>query len=135
MAIIIAFIAGLLMSAGITYSQMIDPQKVLSFLTLNSDWDPSLLLVMLSALLVYMAGYWLIKSRRKPLLGSRFHLPEKTAIDKELLTGATLFGIGWGLAGYCPGPAIAALSSGSTGTAGFVVAMVAGWFISTKVKI
>lgn len=134
MSTIIAFLAGLLMSAGITYSLMIDPQKVLGFLTLNSSWDPSLLLVMLSALAVYATGYWLVIQRGKPMLASQFYLPEKTTLDKQLLLGALLFGAGWGLTGYCPGPAIAALSTGSAGTIVFVIAMVSGWFISKRIS-
>lgn len=135
MPVIIAFIAGLLMSAGIAYSQMIDPNKVLGFLTLNANWDPSLILVMAAALVVYSGGYWLFISQGKPVLAESFSLPGKKALDKPLLIGALLFGAGWGLAGYCPGPALAAVSSGSHGTLAFIAAMVAGWFISRKLAI
>lgn len=135
MQVIFAFIAGLLMSAGIAYSQMIDPNKVLGFLTLNANWDPSLILVMAAALVVYSAGYWLFIGKGKPVFAQNFSLPTKTTLDKPLLIGALLFGAGWGLAGYCPGPALAALSSGSHGTLAFITAMVAGWFISRKLAI
>lgn len=132
MPVVIALIAGLLMSAGITYSQMIDPTKVLAFLTLNANWDPSLILVMAGALAVYATGFWLFSGRSKPILAQSFNLPTKRELDKPLLFGSALFGIGWGLAGYCPGPALAALSSGSGATFAFVLAMVAGWFISRR---
>lgn len=135
MPIIIAFIAGLLMSAGIAYSQMIDPNKVLGFLTLNANWDPSLMLVMAAGLAVYSTGYWLFAKKNKPLFAEHFSLPGKKDLDKPLVIGALLFGAGWGLAGYCPGPALAAISSGSSGPLAFIAAMVAGWFISRKLAI
>lgn len=132
MPLLIALIAGLVMSIGISYSQMIEPSKVLAFLTLDKNWDPSLLLVMVSALLTYSIGYWLFAANNKPVFASKFYLPTKHSIDKPLVIGALLFGAGWGLVGYCPGPAIAAISSGSTGSLAFVAAMIAGWFISRK---
>ncbi|MBU1308828.1 MAG: YeeE/YedE family protein [Gammaproteobacteria bacterium] len=135
MPIIIAFVAGLLMSAGIAYSQMIVPEKVLGFLTLNANWDPSLILVMASALAVYSTGYWLFAKKDKPLFAGQFHLPGKKELDKPLLLGSLLFGAGWGLVGYCPGPALAAISSGSSGTLAFIACMLLGWFISRKLPI
>lgn len=135
MPVVIALIAGLLMSGGIAYSSMIDPAKVLGFLTLNQHWDPSLMLVMGGALAVYASGYHLFAGKDKPFFAEHFHLPAKRELDKPLVLGSALFGAGWGLVGYCPGPALAALSSGSSATAVFVVAMVAGWFISRKLPI
>lgn len=135
MPIIIAFIAALLMSAGIAYSQMIDPEKVLGFLTLDASWDPSLILVMAAGLAVYSTGYWLFGKKDKPLFAEHFSLPGKKDLDKPLVIGSLLFGAGWGLVGYCPGPALAAISSGSSGTLVFIAAMVAGWFISRKLPI
>ena len=135
MQIIVAFIAGLLMSAGIAYSQMIDPNKVLGFLTLNTHWDPSLILVMAAALAVYSCGYWLFIGKAKPVYAQSFSLPNNKALDKPLIIGALVFGAGWGLVGYCPGPALAAISSGSYGTMAFIAAMVTGWFISRKLAI
>src|SRR5690606_444103 len=108
MPIIVAFIAGLLMSAGIAYSHMIDPNKVLGFLTLNANWDPSLLLVMAAALAVYSCGYWLLIAKGKPVFAQSFSLPNNKALDKPPIIGALVFGAGWGLMGYCPGPALAA---------------------------
>lgn len=135
MHIIIAFLAGLLMSAGIIYSQMINPTKVLTFLTLNQYWDPSLLLVMATALLVYSTGFYFIKKRRRPFCAAVLHLPKDKKLDKSLLTGATVFGIGWGLIGYCPGPALISLTSGNPTVLLFVSAMVTGWFIAKKLPI
>lgn len=135
MPIIIAFLAGLLMSIGMAYSHMIDPDKVLGFLTINANWDPSLMLVMAAALAVYSCGYWLFISNGKPVFAASFSLPNKKTLDRPLLVGALMFGIGWGLVGYCPGPALAAISSGSYGTLAFIAAMVTGWFISRKLAI
>lgn len=135
MPLLIALLAGLLMSAGISYSQMIDPNKVLGFLTLNEHWDPSLVLVMAAALTVYSAGYWLFVGKRKPFFAEHFSLPTKKQLDKPLVLGSMLFGIGWGLVGYCPGPALAAISSGSSATLVFIIAMISGWFISRKLAI
>lgn len=135
MHVIIAFIAGLLMSAGIAYSQMIDPVKVLGFLTLNANWDPSLVLVMASGLSVYSVGYWLFAKKDKPFFASSFNLPRTAQLDKPLVIGSLLFGAGWGLVGYCPGPALAALSSGSSGTLAFIAAMATGWLLSRKLPI
>ncbi|RUO26081.1 hypothetical protein CWE09_04980 [Aliidiomarina minuta] len=135
MPILIAFLCGLLMSAGIAVSQMIDPQKVLGFLNLAGDWDPSLALVMVGALIVYTLGYQLLKKRTKPVYEARFATPSSRLINKPLVVGAVIFGLGWGLVGYCPGPAIAALPSGSSGTLVFVAMMILGWFISRRLFI
>lgn len=135
MQIIIAFIAGLLMSIGITVSMMIDPAKVLGFLNLSGNWDPSLALVMAAALAVYSVGFRLVRGKPAPLLAEKFQLPSASKIDKPILIGAAVFGLGWGLVGYCPGPAISALSKGNTGTIGFVIAMIAGWYIARKMPL
>ena len=132
---LMAFIAGLLMSVGISVSQMIDPIKVKAFLNVLGNWDPTLLVVMVSALVTYAIGFALIKRRRKPLFASKFNLPTKTDIDLPLVAGSALFGAGWGMVGYCPGPALAALLGGSTGTIGFVAAMLIGFVIADRVPL
>jgi len=105
-----ALVGGLLFGAGLAVSQMVNPNKVLGFLDLAGPWDPSLALVMAGALAVTALGYRVLMARRQaPLCDQRFYLPEKRVIDRPLLMGASLFGIGWGMAGYCPGPAVAAL--------------------------
>lgn len=132
---LIALISGLLVSIGIALSGMIDPVKVLGFLNLRGNWDPSLALVMVGALIVYVIGFRLTQRKAAPFFAEQFYLPSHNKLDRSLLAGATLFGIGWGLVGYCPGPAIAALSSGSSGTLGFVVMMILGWFIARKISL
>ncbi|WP_214000142.1 DUF6691 family protein [Arsukibacterium sp.] len=135
MQLFFALLSGLLISAGIAVSKMIDPQKVLNFLDVTGNWDPSLALVMAAALLIYTLGYRLVLKSDAPLLNKQYFLPSKHHLDRSLLAGAAIFGVGWGLAGYCPGPAIAALPAASSGTAGFVIMMVLGWFIAGKLPI
>lgn len=132
MQLIFALLSGLLISAGIAISKMIDPNKVISFLDVSGNWDPSLALVMAAALVVYAVGYRLVIKRPAPLFSNSFNLPDNKKLDKPLLLGAAIFGVGWGLVGYCPGPAIAALPAASSGTAGFVATMILGWFIAAK---
>jgi uncharacterized membrane protein YedE/YeeE len=135
MQLFFALLSGLLISAGIAISKMIDPLKVISFLDLSGNWDPSLALVMMGALVVYTLGFKLVLKRSAPLFSSHFTLPTKQTLDKPLLLGAAIFGVGWGLAGYCPGPAIAALPAASTGTLGFVLMMVLGWLVAAKIPL
>ena len=117
---------GLLFGVGLVVSGMTDPAKVLNFLDLAGTWDPSLAFVMGGAVLVAFFGYRLVFSRGRPVVGGRFHLPEWTEIDRRVVVGPAIFGFGWGLAGFCPGPAITALGLGATGTLAFVPAMFAG---------
>ena len=116
---------GALFGIGLAVSQMTNPEKVLSFLTLLPGWDPSLLLVMGGAVAVTWLGYRLVLSR-PPLFDVEHNLPTKRVIDSKLLAGALVFGLGWGLAGYCPGPAIAGLASGSSEPVIFIASMIAG---------
>lgn len=125
-SVLAAFIAGLLFGIGLAVSQMINPEKVLAFLDVSGNWDPSLALVMASALLVSAIGYRLSQRRAQPVFATRFEIPTSRDIDWRLLTGALIFGIGWGLAGYCPGPALAAAGIGTAEPLIFVVAMLAG---------
>lgn len=124
------FFAGLVFGAGLTVSSMISPAKVLAFLDIaaaaDGRWDPSLALVMAAALATTAIGYALVLRRKAPLLAPRFAVPTATAIDARLIGGAVLFGLGWGLVGLCPGPALAGLSQGSAMTALFVAALAAG---------
>lgn len=100
------FVAGIIFGAGLVVSGMTNPDKVLAFLTLSSQWDVSLIFVMGSALLVASLGYALTNRRAEPLFASNFHAPTASAIDQPLLTGSALFGVGWAFSGFCPGPAI-----------------------------
>jgi uncharacterized membrane protein YedE/YeeE len=128
-----AILAGLLFGAGLAVSQMADPAKVLAFLDVGAipsgGWDPSLALVMAGALAVSFVGFRIARARARPLAADRFEWPTRTDIDARLVTGSAIFGIGWGLVGYCPGPAIASLAWGRTETIVFVLAMIAGMVI------
>lgn len=123
---LIAFAAGLIFGIGLTLSQMTNPAKVLAFLDLFGQWDPSLAFVMGGAVLVVFAGYRLVWKRPKPLAADRFQVPTNRTIDQRLIIGSILFGIGWGLAGLCPGPAISALTIGGAKAWLFFAAMVGG---------
>jgi len=123
---LIGLAAGLIFGIGLTISQMIDPAKVLAFLDLLGDWNPSLAFVMAGALAVTALGYRLVLRRARPLAAETFHLPPRQGIDPRLLTGAALFGIGWGISGLCPGPAIAGVSLGGLNSLIFLGALVAG---------
>ncbi len=118
--------AGSLFGAGLTISQMVNPNKVASFLDVAGDWDPSLALVMGSALGVTAVLYRFALRRSAPLFEAEFHLPKTSTIDGKLLFGSALFGIGWGLGGLCPGPALAGLSYGLRDSLIFVGSMAAG---------
>lgn len=121
-----AYGVGLLFGLGLVISQMVNPAKVLNFLDVAGTWDPSLAFVMLGAVAVTAVGYRLVLARPAPLLGERFQVPARSDIDKELVVGSALFGAGWGLAGFCPGPALTALGLGRWDVLLFVAAMLAG---------
>ena len=122
----VAAIAGAMFGAGLLLSGMTRPDKVLGFLDVTGRWDPSLAFVMVGAIGVHAIAYRLIRRRPSPLLDTRFHWPADTAIDRRLLAGAAVFGVGWGLAGFCPGPALVAAATGASSALVFVGAMFAG---------
>ncbi len=121
--------AGALFSLGLAISGMVDPAKVIGFLDVAGDWDPTLAFVMGGALLVTIPAFRLIFKRPRPVLADEFELPTKKDVDTRLLGGSALFGVGWGLSGFCPGPAVTALATGLTPVFAFVVAMIAGMAI------
>ena len=123
---IFAGLIGLVFGTGIAISGMANPAKVLNFFDLAGDWDPSLAFVMGSALLVAAIGYFFVLKRDRPILETRFHLPTNRKLDTSLLAGSALFGIGWGIAGFCPGGAIPALGLGESAAWIFVAAMLVG---------
>ncbi len=125
-------IAGLLFGVGLTISGMINPAKVIGFLDVFGAWDPSLAFVMLGGVAVTAVGYRTVLRRSQPLFEPGFTLPTRRDIDLPLLLGAGLFGIGWGLGGYCPGPALAGLGFGSVETLGFVGTMLLGMFVARQ---
>ncbi|XRD85936.1 YeeE/YedE family protein [Dyella acidisoli] len=127
---VMAVLAGLLFGLGLVLGGMTQPSVVLGFLDIFGAWNPRLLFVIGGAVLTAMIGYRLVLRRAKPWLDSRFHLPDTHRIDLRLLTGAALFGIGWGVAGYCPGPALVSLSGGALSVWILVAAMVAGWWLA-----
>ncbi|NKB51853.1 MAG: YeeE/YedE family protein [Rhizobiaceae bacterium] len=119
-------ICGLIFGVGLVISGMSNPAKVLNFLDLAGSWDPSLAFVMGGAVLVTFIGYRVVLNRATPVLSDVFHLPQKKDIDGQLLTGAAIFGAGWGLGGFCPGPAFTALPLMSTGIMAFFPALLIG---------
>ena len=129
MQIFMALAAGLLFGIGLILSGMTDPGKVTGFLDLAGKWDPSLALVMAGAIAVSVIPFHLASRRSTALLGGPIRLPTRSDIDRRLVLGSLVFGAGWGLAGYCPGPALASLLSGSAKPVIFVAAMVAGMLV------
>lgn len=121
-----ALLAGLLFGLGLAVAQMTSPLKVLAFLDIFGNWDPSLAFVMGGAVTVTLIGFRFVLRQPAPLFDTQFHLPTRRDLDRNLLLGAALFGTGWGIAGYCPGPVVAALAFGSLEPVLFVVAMLAG---------
>ncbi len=126
----VALLAGTVFGLGLAVSGMIDAAVVLSFLDLTGEWNPALIFVMLGALAVSIPAFTLQKHFRRPWLAAQFDLPVKRAVDRNLVVGAGLFGVGWGLVGWCPGPAIASLAYGSDTAIVFVVSMVAGMSVA-----
>lgn len=127
-----ALLAGLLFGFGLALSGMTDTNKVLGFLDLTGAWQPTLAFVMGSAVLVTLVAFRLVLRRSRPLCDTQFHLPAKGAIDARLLAGAALFGVGWGIYGYCPGPALTALLYGRMDTVFFVAAMFLGMTLASR---
>ncbi|MGE0822266.1 MAG: DUF6691 family protein [Candidatus Binatia bacterium] len=129
--VLAAFISGLIFAAGLAISGMTQPGKVTGFLDIFGNWDPSLAFVMVGAILVHTVLYRLIRQRATPLFAATFSVPTRKDIDPRLLGGAALFGIGWGIGGFCPGPAVVSLASGQTSVFIFVSAMIAGMYLYT----
>jgi uncharacterized membrane protein YedE/YeeE len=123
---VLVFLAGLLFGAGVTVGGMVNPVKVQNFMDIAGNWDPTLALVMAAALAVTAVGYRYVFSRGAPLFAEKFSLPTRTDIDGKLVGGAAIFGLGWGLSGFCPGPAVATLLFGNWLSYAFVIAMAVG---------
>ena len=121
--------AGALFALGLVLSKMTQPSKVLGFLDVFGNWDPSLGLVMVGAIAVHFFAYRAIKNRSAPVLARRFHVPTSRKIDPQLIAGAALFGVGWGLSGFCPGPALVSLVTLNSSTLIFVGSMVSSMWI------
>ncbi|MEQ8692655.1 MAG: YeeE/YedE family protein [Pseudomonadales bacterium] len=121
-----AMLGGTIFGAGLVVSGMTNPEKVLAFLRVGPGWDPALLFVLGGAVVVATAGYWLVTRRPTPLFDKSFHTPASTAIDQPLIVGGVLFGLGWGIAGFCPGPALVGLMTFDPRAAVFMAAFVIG---------
>ncbi|HEX2181672.1 MAG TPA: YeeE/YedE family protein [Rubrobacteraceae bacterium] len=124
--VLAALLSGAIFGLGLAVSGMMNPAKVIGFLDVAGDWDPTLAFVMGGALLVTVPAFRIIPRRQRPVLADGFDLPRKSAVDARLVGGAALFGVGWGLVGFCPGPAVAALATGLTPVFVFVAAMISG---------
>jgi len=128
--VLVSVAAGAVFAVGLALAGMTQPSKVVGFLDFAGSWDPSLALVMGGAVGVTLLTFRSVLKLPKPLFGARFEIPTSASVDSPLLIGATIFGIGWGIAGYCPGPAIAALTLGSIEPSVFIAAFIAGNFLS-----
>ncbi|HEV7414251.1 MAG TPA: DUF6691 family protein [Casimicrobiaceae bacterium] len=124
-----AFVAGLVFGMGLLVSGMVNPAKVLGFLDLAGRWDPSLALVMVGAIAIGAVGFAIAGGRKTTVLGTPMLLPTARTIDRRLVFGGALFGVGWGLAGFCPGPAVVALGAGHLKAIVFVAAMMGGMLV------
>lgn len=127
------YLAGLLFGLGLAISGMTDPARVLGFLDIAGAWDPTLIFVLGAAVGTTFVGYRLVFARGTPLFSAKFQLPTKQELDAKLLGGAALFGVGWGLSGYCPGPAIASMGGLTLPLLALLAAMVLGWFIAQRI--
>lgn len=135
MNVLASLLAGLVFGLGLIVSGMADPAKVLGFLDLAGAWDPSLAFVMTGAIAVGAAAFFVADKRSVSLLGAEMKLPANRQIDRRLLGGSVLFGIGWGLAGFCPGPALVALGMGQAKALVFVAAMLAGMAVFEVIEV
>ena len=129
---LVSLVCGIIFGMGLVISEMINPEKVLGFLNIFRDWDPSLAFVMIGALIVSTPIFHLFKNNKKPLFSSSFLIPKNKKIDKKLIIGSILFGAGWGLVGLCPGPAITSIALINISSIIFVISMFTGFYIASK---
>ncbi|WP_068545284.1 YeeE/YedE family protein [Thalassotalea crassostreae] len=135
MSKIFALLCGILFGIGLTVAQMVDPNKVINFLDLFGYWDASLAFVMGGALVIYIIGYqFIVKNQQQPKCAAEFDLPTNTKVDKKLIIGSATFGLGWGISGICPGPAISNLTSGDLKIFGFLFTMLIGMLVAEKLS-
>jgi uncharacterized membrane protein YedE/YeeE len=132
-SIAVAVLAGVLFGLGLVISGMTNPARVVGFLDITGAWDPTLAFVMVAAIGVHAPAVWLARRRTAPLFDRSFWWPELRAIDPRLVVGSAIFGIGWGLSGYCPGPAIVSLPAGGSPVLAFVGAMLVGMVLTSAV--
>ena len=134
MSKLVSLFCGIIFGIGLVISQMINPAKVLGFLNLFGEWDPSLAFVMIGALIVSSPLFHLFKNKEKPIFSTSFSISENKEIDKRLIIGSILFGAGWGLVGLCPGPAISSIALLNTSSVTFVFSMFIGFYIASKIN-
>lgn len=134
MSIVWNAVTGIIFGVGLIIAGMTNPAKVLNFLDVAGTWDPSLAFVMAGAIAVTAVGYWLLGKRQRPLFDPAFHWPTAHDIDARLVAGAAVFGIGWGLVGLCPGPAIASLTIAAAPTLAFIAALIAGVWLAAQLR-
>lgn len=130
---LISLISGIIFGFGLVISEMTNPEKVLGFLSITHNWDASLIFVMGGAILVFAPFFFLLKNKEVSALGTKIELPKKQDLDKKLVIGSALFGVGWGLVGLCPGPAIAAIATFDPIVIIFLVSMYAGVIVKKKI--
>jgi len=131
---LVALFCGTIFGIGLVISQMINPAKVLGFLNVFGEWDPSLAFVMIGALIISSPLFHLFKNKEKPIFSTSFSISENKEIDKRLIFGSILFGAGWGLAGLCPGPAISSIALFNISSVTFVFSMFVGFYIASKIN-
>ena len=131
---LVALFCGTIFGIGLVISQMINPSKVLGFLNVFGEWDPSLAFVMIGALIISSPLFHLFKNKEKPIFSTSFSISENKEIDKRLIFGSILFGVGWGLAGLCPGPAISSIALLNISSVTFVFSMFVGFYIASKIN-
>ena len=131
---IVSLLCGIIFGIGLVISEMINPAKVLGFLNIFKEWDPSLAFVMIGALFVSTPMFHLFKNKNKPVFASNFSIPTNKKLDNKLIIGSIFFGAGWGLIGLCPGPAITSIALFNMSSAIFVLAMFSGFYIASKVN-
>jgi hypothetical protein len=124
-----SLISGIIFGLGLTISGMVNPEKVLGFLNIFDAWDPSLILVMIGAILIFSPLHFIFKRKSRPIFAKNFFVPSNKDIDNKLIIGAIMFGVGWGLVGFCPGPAISAISFLNTSVYLFVLFMFFGFYL------
>lgn len=134
MRLLVSYLIGLIFGVGISISGMANPAKVVNFFDFAGIWDPSLAFVMGGALAVTFVGYRIVFGRKSPLMASSFHLPTRRDLDMPLIGGSVMFGVGWGLAGFCPGGALPAIGTGRSEVFIFLAALIAGIFIANALK-
>jgi len=131
-SLISQYLIGVMFGFGLIISGMTNPQKILNFLDITGSWDPSLIFVMGGAVLVGLGGFYLVTKRSEAFFGGALHIPKRRDITMPLIIGSVMFGVGWGIAGFCPGPAIVSLGSGQIKALVFVLAMLAGMAICDR---